>query len=368
MTVRSDPGRRETTRRETARREAERMRVGSSVLREGRPDRMETTTRPPDPRRLRGDAQPRRGNGPFRADPGPAGRERAGTAADAAARRVDAGRQARRAAGPRLVTDLPGNPAASGAPTRPSPRRRSRPASAQSAPVRPATAQPVTAQPVTARPAKPRPVSAPPGPAGPPAGRPVPKRRVSRRPAGEPGRFREPGSFREADSFREASSFPEVGPARYAARASLPRMPFVLLVLVLLGGGLICLLVINTTLGATSFRISRLQSTAAALATQEQALQQQIAAEQSPAQIARRAYQLGMRVQANGNILDLSTNRSYQLPGKASATVSLGAASTPSPTASPTVATTSTGTGNSGGGKSPASKSGKPSDRSGSGR
>ncbi len=32
-------------------------------------------------------------------------------------------------------------------------------------------------------------------------------------------------------------------------------MPFVLLVLVLLGGGLICLLVINTTLGATSFRV-----------------------------------------------------------------------------------------------------------------
>ncbi|HTA07834.1 MAG TPA: hypothetical protein VK836_04970 [Streptosporangiaceae bacterium] len=156
-------------------------------------------------------------------------------------------------------------------------------------------------------------------------------------------------------------------------------MPFVLLVLVLLGGGLICLLVINTTLGATSFRISRLQSTGAALATQEQALQQQIAAEQSPAQIARRAYQLGMRVQVNGNILDLRTHRSYQLPGQARATVSLGAAATPSPTAATssagtgktgtgTTGTGTTGTGKSGAGTSGTGTSGKSSDRSGSGR
>jgi hypothetical protein len=147
-------------------------------------------------------------------------------------------------------------------------------------------------------------------------------------------------------------------------------MPFVLLVLVLLGGGLICLLVINTTLGATSFRISRLQSSGAALATQAQNLQQQIAAEQSPAQIARRAYQLGMRVQVKGNILDLRTHRSYQLPGQPSATVSLGAASTPSPAATATgkPGTGKTGTGDSGGGKLRTGKTGKPSDRSGSGR
>ncbi len=107
-------------------------------------------------------------------------------------------------------------------------------------------------------------------------------------------------------------------------------MPFVLLVLLLLGGGLICLLVINTTLGATSFQISQLQRTSATLTTQEQTLQQQIAAAQSPAQIAQRAYQLGMRVQTNGNILDLRTGRSYELPGQASVIASLGAGSTTS--------------------------------------
>lgn len=111
-------------------------------------------------------------------------------------------------------------------------------------------------------------------------------------------------------------------------------MPFVLLVLLLLGGGLICLLVINTTLGATSFRISQLQRTSATLTTQEQTLQQQIAAAQSPAQIAQRAYQLGMRVQTNGNFLDLRTGRFYELPGQASVIASLGAGSTTSqPTA-----------------------------------
>ena len=97
-------------------------------------------------------------------------------------------------------------------------------------------------------------------------------------------------------------------------------MPFVLLVLGLLGGGLICLLVINITLGATSFRISQLQDSGARLATQEETLQQQIAAERSPAQIAKLAYALGMRAQANSNILDLGSHRFYRLPGQAGAT------------------------------------------------
>lgn len=111
----------------------------------------------------------------------------------------------------------------------------------------------------------------------------------------------------------------------------MPRMRFALLVLLLLGGGLICLLVINTTLGATSFRISKLQSTNATLSTQEQALQQEIAAQRSPAQIARRAYALGMRVQATGNILDLRTHRFDKLASQAGATVPLGVPGATSP-------------------------------------
>jgi cell division protein FtsB len=86
-------------------------------------------------------------------------------------------------------------------------------------------------------------------------------------------------------------------------------MRFVLLVLALLGGGLICLLVVNTTLGAGVFRISQLQSQGATLAREQQDLQGQIAGEEAPAQIARRAYQLGMRPEGQFNFVDLRTHR-----------------------------------------------------------
>jgi hypothetical protein len=101
---------------------------------------------------------------------------------------------------------------------------------------------------------------------------------------------------------------------------AMPRMPFVLLVLALLGGGLVCLLVVNTTLGAASFRISQLQQRNANLALQEQNLQDQIQRETGPAQIADRAYQLGMRTVTNTSILDLRKHRTYQLAGDAGAT------------------------------------------------
>ena len=105
----------------------------------------------------------------------------------------------------------------------------------------------------------------------------------------------------------------------------MPRVPFVLLVLALLAGSLVCLLVINTTLGAASFRISQLQKKSASLSTQEQALSQQVAAEQAPGAIARRAYALGMRAQSSSTILDLRTGQIYRLPGQAGLGVELGA-------------------------------------------
>jgi hypothetical protein len=102
-------------------------------------------------------------------------------------------------------------------------------------------------------------------------------------------------------------------------------MPFVLLVLTLLGGSLICLLVINTTLGAASFRVSQLQKTGAGLATQLQSVRQRVAAEQAPAAIAQRAYQLGMRTLTNVSILDLRTHQIDVLDGQSGVGVQLGA-------------------------------------------
>jgi hypothetical protein len=118
-------------------------------------------------------------------------------------------------------------------------------------------------------------------------------------------------------------------------------MPFVLLVLTLLGGSLICLLVINTTLGAASFRISQLQKTGAGLSTQLQSVRQRVAAEQAPAQIAQRAYQLGMRTQTNVSILDLRTHQIYVLAGQSGVGVDLGASPTGSKAAKKPAASTS---------------------------
>ncbi|MGO8959799.1 MAG: hypothetical protein ACLQFR_20885 [Streptosporangiaceae bacterium] len=98
-------------------------------------------------------------------------------------------------------------------------------------------------------------------------------------------------------------------------------MPFALLVVALLGGGLISLLVINTTLGATSFRITQLQSTNTRLSDQDQALQQAIAVEAAPSQIAHRAYALGMRWQSQLNYLNPVTGRIYQVGARGSGTV-----------------------------------------------
>jgi Tfp pilus assembly protein PilN len=89
----------------------------------------------------------------------------------------------------------------------------------------------------------------------------------------------------------------------------------VLLVLGLLGGGLICLLVINTTLATASFHISNLQQSNTALSQEEQSLQQQIAKEQSPGTIARQAYKLGLREQQHLTFLNARTGRVYRQQG-----------------------------------------------------
>ena len=135
-------------------------------------------------------------------------------------------------------------------------------------------------------------------------------------------------------------------------------MPFVLLVLALLGGSLICLLVINTTLGAASFRISQLQKTGAGLTTQLQSLRQRVAAEEAPAAIARQAYQLGMRTPVGVTILDLGTHRIDMLAGQSGVGVELGASpSAPATATKPAAAGKSAATTQPGAATSPTASS-----------
>jgi hypothetical protein len=103
--------------------------------------------------------------------------------------------------------------------------------------------------------------------------------------------------------------------AAAARRLGGSRTPFVLLVLGLLGGGLVCLLVINTTLSAASYQINTLQQGNAQLSQQEQALQQQMASEQAPATIEQRAYQLGMRPERRLNFVNARTGQVSKQPG-----------------------------------------------------
>jgi hypothetical protein len=150
-------------------------------------------------------------------------------------------------------------------------------------------------------------------------------------PPGEPQRRGLPSRPRRAEQtprpgVRPADAVGLVRPAYRAARdaaagarrhASRTRTPFILLVLALLGGGLVCLLVINTTLAAASFQISNLQRENTEATQRVQELQQQVAADQSAGAIQRRALQLGMRAQPALNFVDLRTGRRYATQARA---------------------------------------------------
>ncbi len=71
--------------------------------------------------------------------------------------------------------------------------------------------------------------------------------------------------------------------------AAIARTPFILFVTGLLGGGLVCLLVINTILASGSYEINSLQQAQAVRLQQVQALQQQVATDSAPSVIASRA-------------------------------------------------------------------------------
>jgi len=88
----------------------------------------------------------------------------------------------------------------------------------------------------------------------------------------------------------------------------------VFLVVALLGGGLLCLLLVNTILATGAFRITALQQGNVAIAQQEQALQAKIAAEEAPSALAQRARALGMVEPSLIHFLDLKTGRIISEP------------------------------------------------------
>lgn len=78
------------------------------------------------------------------------------------------------------------------------------------------------------------------------------------------------------------------------ARTTASRMPFVAVVVALLGTGLLGLLALNTVLAEGAFRLHSLQAEARDLATREQVLQRQVELLRAPGSLAQRARDLGM--------------------------------------------------------------------------
>ena len=88
-------------------------------------------------------------------------------------------------------------------------------------------------------------------------------------------------------------------------------MPFIFLVVGLLGGGLVCLLVLNTILASGAFQLTSLQQANTSLAQRQEMLQQQIAEEESPGTIAAEARKLGMVPVRQPHFINLKTGRIY---------------------------------------------------------
>ncbi|WP_432089421.1 MULTISPECIES: FtsB family cell division protein [unclassified Streptomyces] len=93
---------------------------------------------------------------------------------------------------------------------------------------------------------------------------------------------------------------PLKGPAARLGRlmpsgpSTAARTPFVLLVVVLLGGGLISLLLLNSALNQGSFQLNELKNRTTELTDEEQALQRDVDAYAAPDALERRARELGM--------------------------------------------------------------------------
>ncbi len=148
------------------------------------------------------------------------------------------------------------------------------------------------------------------------AGLAAPRARPSGKGTPGPGHqvLRPPGTGQRPSGSSLPGALPAPDGTLAAVAAHVPRTRFILLVLGMLSGGLVCLLVINTTLAAASFRINALRQGNVALAQQEQSLQQQVTTEESPSSLRRRALKLGLRTQPLMNFLDLRTGHIYRAP------------------------------------------------------
>lgn len=114
-------------------------------------------------------------------------------------------------------------------------------------------------------------------------------------------------------------------PARVSLQRAAPvtgprdarRAPFAALVLLIIGGGLVALLVLNTAIAADSFTERSLSQQIEQLTVQEQMLQQEVRAAQAPAALARAATDQGMIPAGTPGFLILEPDGTTQVLGQA---------------------------------------------------
>lgn len=104
-------------------------------------------------------------------------------------------------------------------------------------------------------------------------------------------------------------------------RTRAARMPFIALVSLVMLGGVIGLLLFNTSMQQSSFAATALESRAASLAAREQTLQMDLERLRNPQRIASAAQRLGMVQAGNPAFLELGTGKVTGVPsaGDASA-------------------------------------------------
>lgn len=92
-------------------------------------------------------------------------------------------------------------------------------------------------------------------------------------------------------------------------RTRAPRVPFMTLVSLVLVGGIVGLLLFNTSMQQASFAASSLENEADVLAAREQTLRMELDELRNPQRVAEEAQQMGMVIPSAPVFLDLKTGR-----------------------------------------------------------
>lgn len=106
-------------------------------------------------------------------------------------------------------------------------------------------------------------------------------------------------------------------------RTRAARMPFVMLVSLVLLGGVVGLLLFNTSMQQAAFAATALEEQASTLSAREQTLRMELDVLRDPQHVAERAQELGMVPATSAAFLRLSDGKVLGVPAEATATEGL---------------------------------------------